>query len=66
MDAESQLISMMSNDFFVETYKETLEDFGLELNLVQDMVTSLNHRIYTELHRKSSGLTHGDIHGIKK
>lgn len=65
MDSESQLISMMSNDFFVETYKETLEDFGFELNLVQDMATSLNHRIYTELHRKSSGLSHMDIHNPK-
>lgn len=38
MNAESQLLSMMSNDLYAEAYKETLEDFGFELNLVQDLV----------------------------
>ena len=65
MDSESQLISMMSNDLYAEVYKETLEDFGFELNLVQDMVTSLKDRLDTEFHRKTSGLTHGDIHNPK-
>ena len=65
MDSESQLISMMSNDLYAEVYKETLEDFGFELNLVQDMVTSLNHRLDTEFHRKTSGFSHMDIHNPK-
>jgi hypothetical protein len=65
MDAESQLLSMMSNDLYAEAYKETLEDFGFELNLVQDLVTGLKHKLDTEFHRKVSGLTHMDIHNPK-
>jgi hypothetical protein len=65
MDAESQLIEMLDNEFQLEIANHIYEDFGYHPNIVEDLVTGLKHKLDTEFHRKSSGFTHMDIHNPK-
>jgi hypothetical protein len=65
MDAESQLIEMLDNEFQLEIVKHMYEDFGFHPNLIENLTTSFKDRLDTEFHRKVSGLTHMDIHNPK-
>ena len=65
MNAESKLMEMLDNEFQLEIVKHIYEDFVCHPNIVQNLVTGLKHKLDTEFHRKSIGLTHMDIHNPK-
>jgi hypothetical protein len=65
MDAESQLLQLLTNEFHVDLAEGIYGYFGIEPNLIEDLTTSLKDRLDTEWHRKNSGLTHMDIHNPK-
>jgi hypothetical protein len=65
MDAESQLLQLLTNEFHVDLAEGIYGYFGIEPNLIENFTTGLKHKLDTEFCRKSSGLTHMDIHNPK-
>ena len=64
MDAEEELSSMMSNEFFAEVYNETLKDFGFEGPIVDKLTKDLISRMDAELYRKINKMEDRDIHMV--
>lgn len=62
MDAESQLTSMLSNDWNAEIYKEVLEHFGFEGPIVDKLTKDLISRMDAELYRKINKMDDRDVH----
>jgi len=64
MDAEQELLSMMSNDIFSETYKETLKDLDLEESVIDILTKDLICKMENKLHREITKMDDKDIHMV--
>ena len=64
MDAEQELLSMMSNDILSEAYKETLKDLDLEESVIDILTKDLISRMDAELYRKINKMEDRDIHMV--
>jgi len=64
MDAEQELLSMLSNDLYGEAYKETLEDFGFEGPIVDKLTKDLICKMENKLHREITKMDDKDIHMV--
>ena len=61
MDAEQELLSMMSNDIFSEAYKETLKDLDLEESVIDILTKDLICKMENKLHREITRMDDKDI-----
>jgi hypothetical protein len=64
MDAEQELLSMMSNDILSEAYKETLKDLDLEESVIDILTKDLIRKIDDKLHREITKMDDKDIHMV--
>lgn len=64
MDAEQELLSMISNDIFSETYKETLKDLDLEESVIDILTKDLICKMENKLHREITKMDDKDIHMV--
>jgi hypothetical protein len=64
MDAEQELLSMISNDIFSETYKETLKDLDLEESVIDILTKDLICKMENKLHREITRMDDKDIHMV--
>ena len=64
MDAEQELLSMMSNDILSEAYKETLKDLDLEESVIDILTKDLIRKMNDELHREITKMDNKDIHMV--
>ena len=64
MDAEQELLSMMSNDILSEAYKETLKDLDLEESIVNKLTKDLICKMENKLHREITKMDDKDIHMV--
>jgi hypothetical protein len=64
MDAEQELLSMISNDIFSETYKETLKDLDLEESVIDMLTKDLICKMENKLHREITKMDDKDIHMV--
>jgi hypothetical protein len=62
MDAEQELLSMMSNDILSEAYKETLKDLDLEESVIDILTKDLISKMENKLHREITKMDDKDIH----
>jgi hypothetical protein len=64
MDAEQELLSMMSNDILSEAYKETLKDLDLEESVIDILTKDLICKMENKLHREITRMDDKDIHMV--
>jgi hypothetical protein len=64
MDAEQELLSMMSNDILSEAYKETLKDLDLEESVIDILTKDLISKMENKLHREITKMDDRDIHMV--
>jgi hypothetical protein len=64
MDAEQELLSMMSNDILSEAYKETLKDLDLEESVIDILTKDLISKMENKLHREITRMDDKDIHMV--
>jgi hypothetical protein len=64
MDAEQELLSMMSNDILSEAYKETLKDLDLEESVIDILTKDLIRKMENKLHREITRMDDKDIHMV--
>ena len=64
MDAEQELLSMMSNDILSEAYKETLKDLDLEESVIDILTKDLICKMDDKLHREITKMDDKDIHMV--
>jgi len=64
MDAEQELLSMMSNDILSEAYKETLKDLDLEESVIDILTKDLIRKMDDKLHREITRMDDKDIHMV--
>jgi len=64
MDAEQELLSMISNDIFSETYKETLKDLDLEESVIDMLTKDLICKMENKLHREITKMDDKYIHMV--
>ena len=64
MDAEQELLSMMSNDILSEAYKETLKDLDLEESVIDILTKDLICKMENKLHREITKMDDKDIHMV--
>jgi hypothetical protein len=64
MDAEQELLSMMSNDILSEAYKETLKDLDLEESVIDILTKDLIRKMDDKLHREITKMDDKDIHMV--
>ena len=62
MDAESQLLQLLTNEFHVDLAEGIYGYFGIEPDLIENFTTSLKDKLDTEWHRKSNKWTNEMIH----
>ena len=64
MDAEQELLSMMSNDILSEAYKETLKDLDLEESVIDILTKDLIRKMENKLHREITRTDDQDLHMV--
>ena len=64
MDAEQELLSMMSNDILSEAYKETLKDLDLEESVIDILTKDLICKMENKLHREITRMDDKDSHMV--